>query len=48
MSPSEKKTRQPSSFEFVKNLSNEISIINVCYLLTISVIKIQPLYVEKN
>ena len=42
MSSREKETRQLSSFEFVKNLSNEISIINVCYLLTIPIIKIQP------
>ena len=42
MSSTEKETRQPSSFEFEKSLSDEISIINVCYFLTIPVIKIQP------
>ena len=42
MSSREKETRQLSFIKFVKNLSNKISFINVCYFLTIPVIKIQP------
>ena len=41
MSSREKETRQLSYIESVKNLSKKISIFNVCYFLTIPVMKIQ-------